>query len=159
MIGLVESTAESQRLTEDRDEGAEQKMRKILENGFIKVLAGAALVTVVGCAQGTDGTNNPEQKTLRDVEIPADFTFATSRAVALTVGASEASIGAPTAALEVARADGAVLYRGPLSVSTPLTLNLAVPTKDSALKLKISANGQEHLAEVEIGADGAQHTF
>ncbi len=135
-------------------------MRKILNNGFIHALAGAALVTVVGCAQGAGDAGNTDQpKTLRDVEIPADFTFATSRAVALTVGATEESIGAPTAALEVARADGAILYRGPLSVATPLTLNLAVPTKDSALKLKISANGQEHLAEVAIGADGAQHTF
>lgn len=135
-------------------------MRKILRNGFIHALAGAALVSVVGCAQGTEGGANPDEpKSLRDVEIPADFTFATSRAVALTVSASQESIGAPAAALEVQRADGRVLYRGPLSVQTPLTLNLAVPTKDDSVKLKLSANGQEHTADVSINADGAQHTF
>lgn len=126
----------------------------------INALAGAALVSVVGCAQQAGDANTPDQpQTLRDVEIPEDFTFATSRGVALTVAANEATIGAPTAALEVARADGRVLYRGPLSVGSPLTLNLAVPTKDDSLKLKLSANGQEHNADVVINADGANHTF
>jgi len=135
-------------------------MRNILRNGFIQALAGAALLTVVGCAQGTDGTNGTDEPTsLRDVEIPADFTFATSRAVALTVAASQETLGAPSAALEVQRADGRVLYRGPLSAQTPLTLNLAVPSKDDTVKLKLSANGQEHLADVAISAEGAEHTF
>lgn len=135
-------------------------MRKILRNGFIHALAGAALVSVVGCAQGIGDGNNPEQpKTLRDIEIPEDFTFATSRAVSVTVSANSANIGAETGALEVARADGRVLYRGPLSVSQPLTLNLAIPTKDDVVKLRLSANGQEHTAEVALGADGATHAF
>jgi hypothetical protein len=135
-------------------------MRKILRNGFIHALAGAALVTVVGCAQGTGDSNTPDQpQTLRDIEIPQDFTFATSRAVSVTVSAAQATIGADTGALEVARADGRVLYRGPLSVSQPLTLNLAIPTKDDVVKLRLSANGQEHTAEVALGADGATHAF
>jgi len=135
-------------------------MRKIIPTGLIHALAGAALISVVGCAQQGGEPNNPEQPTsLRDVEIPEDFTFATSRGVALTVEANQDTLGAASGALEIARTDGRVLYRGPLSAGTPLTLNLAVPTKDDALKLKLSANGQEHNAEVAINADGVNHTF
>lgn len=135
-------------------------MGNILRTSFINALAGAALVSVVGCAQQGTETSNPEQpQSLRDVQIPEDFTFATSRGVALTVAADEASIGAPSAALEVARADGRVLYRGPIAAGTPLNLNLAVPTKDNALKLKLNANGTERTAEVAISEDGINHTF
>ena len=134
-------------------------MRKIVRNTLINAIAGAALVSVVGCAQGAGEGNTDQPTSLRDVEIPEDFTFATSRGVALTVAASQETIGAETAALEVARADGRVLYRGPLSVSQPLTLNLAVPTKDSSVMVKLNANGQEHTAEVALGTDGASHSF
>ena len=135
-------------------------MRKILGSGLINAVAAAALMSVLGCAQGTGEGNTPEQpQSLRDVQIPQDFTFATSRAVSVTVSANAETLGAETGALEVARADGRVLYRGPLSVSQPLSLNLSVPTKDDVVKLRLSANGQEHTADVSLGANGGTYTF
>ena len=45
------------------------------------------------------------------------------------------------------------------SVSQPLSLNLSVPTKDDVVKLRLSANGQEHTADVSLGANGGTYTF
>lgn len=97
--------------------------------------------------------------TLRDVEIASDFTFATTRSVALTVRADKGSTGSESAALEVARPDGKILFRGPIHGDRPLTLDLNVPTKDAELRVKLSANGKADTKNISIISDMAMAAF
>ena len=118
-------------------------------------------IAAAGCAEmptedGLDPTSGP---TLRDIEIPEDFTFATSRGVTLSVQVEDTAISAPMAAMEVALPSGAVIYRGPLAKGTPLNVDLSVPTKDTQLKLKLKSDSQTLEAEVAIADARAVHTF
>ena len=136
-------------------------MRTFSKQGFFTAIAATAILALgaVGCDQAPTGEQVDEPKTLREVDVPEDFTFATSRGVSLTVAANADNMGVDTGALEVQRADGRVLYRGPLSSSQPLNLKLALPTKDNTVKLKLSANGTEQIAEVALDGNAANHTF
>lgn len=125
-----------------------------LKNGVAYVALGAALALPTACAPGADNQGKKAPESLRDVEIPPDFTFATSRPVALTISAEASVLGGQAGALEIARPDGRVLYRGPLTAENTLALNLVVPTKDEEVQLKLQANQQEHVATVRV-VDGA----
>lgn len=93
----------------------------------------------VGCQDGAPAGNT---SSLRDITIPAGFTFETTREVVVNISATEEKLGASHGALEIALPDGKVLYRGPLAASTPLAVNLAVPTKDGDLLLKVGSQGK-----------------
>ncbi len=111
------------------------------------------------CAPGADDGSKELPTSLRDVEIPADFTFATTRAAAVTVAADPAILNGQAGSLEIRRPDGAVLYRGPLSADRALDISLSLPTKDNALELRLNANGQELIAQVPVADGQAAHTF
>lgn len=96
---------------------------------------------------------------LRDVEIPAGFDFAASRAVSLTVRAPAEVTGSQSAALEVTRPDGKILFRGPVHGDRLLSIDVHVPTKDEALTVKLMARGRESVASVMIIHDEATASF
>lgn len=96
-------------------------------------------MVAVGCQDGAPTGNTGS---LRDITIPPGFTFETTREVVVNVSATEDKLGGTHGALEIALPDGKVLYRGPLAASTPLAVNLAVPTKDADLLLKVGSSGK-----------------
>src|SRR5687767_7796915 len=110
-------------------------------NRLSSLVLGFALAAPIGCYDQAQAPQNPTS--LREVQVPADFTFATSKAVALTVAAEEAAIGAEQGSIEVARTDGKVLYRGPIKAGEPLAVNLAIPSKDERVDITLRANEKE----------------
>lgn len=122
-------------------------------------LSTLAFLGVAACAPGTSTDGKSQPTSLREVEIPADFTFATSRPTALTVSADPAILTNGAAALEIRRPDGAVLYRGPLQAGQPLDLSLSVPTKDEHLELVLTAEGREMVAQVAVADGQGSHQF
>lgn len=101
---------------------------------LVRLFAFTTFATAAACSEPAA----PRPETLADVRVPADFTFATTRAVGLSVSASAARTGPGAAGLTVARLDGKVLYRGPITADRPVELSLMVPTKDSELELTLS---------------------
>lgn len=110
--------------------------------------AGLALSVGVGCGVAPEVS---EAEPLRNVEIPEDFTFATTQGLALTVRAGLTVI--PNGGrLVVERASGAVVYSGALVPDQPLRLDVVVPKADRALVVKLVA---EHASfGAEVVADG-----
>ena len=125
--------------------------------GFRSILLGAALALPLGCYEATPPPEGPQS--LREVQVPADFTFATSKPVALTVAAESGAIGGEQGALEVARADGKVLYRGPITAGERLALNLAIPSKDERVEITLRANDKETKASVAVINGSANQLF
>ncbi len=123
-------------------------------------LSALALGGALACAPGAPGGQPAgEGAGLRDVEVPADFTFATSRPVALTVQADPAVVGGQAAGLEVRRLDGAVLYRGPLLPDRPLEVSLALPTTDDALELHLATGAEPRVERVALTGARTSYAF
>lgn len=109
-----------------------------------------------GCQDGAPTTGNAG---LRDINIPPGFTFETTREVVVNVSATEEKLGGTHGALEIALPDGKVLYRGPLAAATPLAVNLAVPSKDADLLLKVGSSGKWLGGTAAIAAGAATFDF
>jgi hypothetical protein len=122
-----------------------------------QALFGFGLVALM--AAGCQEAEPTGAKGLRDITIPPGFTFETTREVVVTVSATEEKIGATHGALEIALPDGKVLYRGPLAVAQPLSINLAVPTKDTDLLLKVGSSGHWLAGTAAIASGAATFDF
>ncbi len=126
---------------------------------MMRRILGVALLALplFACDPAGNGSDK-KPESLRDIEIPADFTFQTSAPVALQVAAAPELVANGGGALEVARPDGKVLYRGPLT-SQPLNLELVLPSKDEQVHLTLTANGRQYAADVAVSNQGASHRF
>jgi hypothetical protein len=101
---------------------------------FATVLLGGILLSGGACHRA------PEQR-LQDVKVPAGFTFASTRPVQVSVTAAESALPARgSARLEIAQADGKLLYRGRAAASTPLTIKLGLPLADAHLVATLYAS-------------------
>jgi len=110
----------------------------------------AALVAfgAAACAVG-EQAEAPVADSLLEVEIPEDFTFATSRG--LTVRATgDASVITETLA-EIRLADGELVHRGPLSSA----VELAVPTAAERLSITLRSARGERTLEVPVAGPEA----
>lgn len=114
------------------------------------------LSTFAAC---TEQPSSPQPATLGDVQVPPSFTFATTKAVALSVSATSEKIGGAQGALSVERADGKVLFRGPIEASKPLAVKLMIPSKDDALRLRLSSRDGELTSDVPVAAGSATYQF
>lgn len=106
----------------------------------------AVLLLVAGCTTPTPEPSDAPAEGLAGVEIPADFVFATTRGVHLSVRAAEGS----SSTLLVALPNGQLLYRGPILAQG---LSLGVPTKDTTLKVTLQGDGAsvDHDVPIEGG--------
>ncbi len=95
---------------------------------------------------------------MEDVSIPSDFTFQTNRAIKVAVSASPAAVQ-QGAALEITRADGRRLYRGPIKANRPVVLDAVVPSKDTNVSVRLLARDQVRTAQVDISSGNANTRF
>lgn len=118
---------------------------------LMAALTAGTLLTLGACGTQESDALNGEATTLRDVAIPEDFTFATTRAVALTVSASAEALGAESAPIEIRNSAGHTLLRGPLTAGEALQLNLSLPRHEQTLEVQIG----EHVLAVAIEGGAA----
>lgn len=97
---------------------------------------------------------------LHEVTPPSGFTFEATRAVSVEVTAAPGSLAQEIVGLEIARPDGKVLYRGPLSAARAVHAQLALPSYQQGLKLTLGA-GTEHeqVVSVAVSDNSASHVF
>ena len=118
------------------------------------------LVTALGFAGcDADETNPGGAEPLRQVEIPADFTFATTRPVGLEVAASADFLGGPVALVEVKRVDGRTLYRGRLSPDRNVQVQLGLPTYQKEVVVEVATSSGRQTARVDVSSGTAAHRF
>ncbi len=98
---------------------------------------------LAGCAVG-GSDEAPAAGSLLEVEIPADFTFATSRGLTVRA-AGDAQVVASTLA-EVRLAGGELIHRGPLT--SPV--ELAIPTAATALEVTLRSAQGERTVQVPV---------
>ena len=127
---------------------------RITSLGTLALLAAAAL-PLAGCSWGGP------QPSIDKLSVPADFTFANTRSVAVKFDASSTLLGASGwAQLEVARPDGKLLYRGPLGTGHPVQVQLAVASKDGSLNATlVTEDGARHSAQVPVAGNSTSYTF
>jgi len=115
-------------------------------------LCGLALAGLVGCAEAPGEA--PPATSLRDVTIPADFTFQTSRTqrLQLTPDSSAFEATAKDAPVIVRRPDGAVLYRGAVRKGATLDVEVSVPTAVNSVDVAIG----KQRASVQLSAKAGQ---
>lgn len=104
--------------------------------------AAAALLAcgLMGCEAGGERPN--AQATLDDVQIPADFTFATTKGLTVVAEGDPARLTETMA--EVRLANGELVHRGTLVAP----IQLAIPL--STQKLQVSLRSNTHEATVEV---------
>lgn len=108
----------------------------------MRLLSALGVLVAVACAP------EPAPNDLRSVQIPPDFTFATSRAVTVVVAGSPESLGAAQAGiLTLQLPDGGILYKGPLLAGRAVEVELVVPTKDATLWLELAVEGRATLQQ------------
>jgi hypothetical protein len=93
---------------------------------------------------------------LRQVDIPADFTFAMSRGVTVDVSA-DASL-APHAPLMVSvlLPTGEALFRGGIEAGGARSIEVLSPLATKALQVKLTGRAKTIVATVELSGDRAQ---
>jgi hypothetical protein len=123
--------------------------RRIEDMNLMKIVAmGLLSAGMTACAVGGE-SEAPVADSLLEVQIPEDFTFATSRG--LTVRATgDASVIAETLA-EVRLADGELVHRGPLTSA----IELAVPTAAERLSITLRSARGERTLEVPVAGPEA----
>ena len=110
--------------------------------------------------QGPGGKSVAETTTLSQAKVPADFTFAATQSIDVTVQAGDQLLKpGQVAGVEVTRPDGKVLYRGPVFADRPARIALAIPLKDKALSMTLRFAQIEKQAMVDIVNRAASHTF
>lgn len=111
-------------------------------------MTAAAAALVSACA--TDEAPNPNpQGSLEDVTVPGDFTFQTNKPVALSVTASADAVQ-QGAALEIVRADGRRLYRGPIRANQPVALDVVIPSKDQQVQVRLLGRDATRTAAIDV---------
>lgn len=112
-------------------------------------LSSVALVgALAGCAPGEGPSAPQEASSLLDVQIPEDFTFATSRG--LSVRATGDAVRIADTLAEVRLANGELVHKGPLT--SPV--ELAVPTAAEVLQVTLRSPDGERV--VEVAANGPE---
>jgi hypothetical protein len=118
-----------------------------------------ALLGAVGAWAGGCSLEAREQETpptsLTQVQVPSGFKFANSQPVSVTVHVAESLLASgEDGALQVANAQGQLLYRGPVSGGSPARLQLAVATAHSHLtaRLQIGSITREGTFPISAGA-------
>lgn len=121
------------------------------------------IISPLACALGDSEVTDPNgpsggkaPQSLWDVQVPEGFTFATHKPLTLTVSANQGVLSAETGALEVTRADGRILHRGPIRASQPVHLDLVIPSKDRHVDVRIAAG--DRVASSRVTVDGASAT-
>lgn len=117
-------------------------------------LAAIGVVVLVGCKPAP-------QQSLKEVKVPAGFTFATSHGVDINLTAAASALPASgKGQLDIARADGKVLFRGQLDASKAVHLKLSVPLKDNTLLATLEGpNGARSTVPLPIANAAAQYQF
>jgi len=121
---------------------------------FASALLGGILVLGSACQRA------PQQR-LQDVKVPAGFTFASTRPVQVSVTAAASALPASgSARLEIAQADGKLLYRGQAVASRSLSIKLGVPLADAKLFATLYAsNGTATRLALPILGSAATGSF
>ena len=105
-------------------------------------------LALAGCAVG--GTEEaPVADSLLEVEIPGDFTFATSRG--LTVRATGDADAIAGTLAEIRLAGGELIHRGPLTSA----VELAVPTAATGLEVTLRSARGERTLQVPVSGPEA----
>ncbi len=105
--------------------------------------SGFALVLVIGLATGcVSGVDQPTSK-LATLQVPADFTFAATAQVQVAASVQASAVPVGGGLLSVRRADGVVVFEGPLNSGEPFAARLVVPTSESRLTFVLHAAGRE----------------
>lgn len=123
----------------------------------LPLLLAPALALPLACAPEA---NIPEARETRSFgEVPADFSFATTKKAALALSATPALLAGGPGEIEVRRGDGKVVYRGRLSPRGELRLNLPVPVRDEALSVRLAARGGVREAQVPVRGEASPVIF
>lgn len=122
-----------------------------------KWIAAAMLLGLAACA---DGPSTPQTNpgSLQETAIPADFTFQTNRAIRVAVSASPAMVQ-QGAALEIVRADGRRLYRGPIQADRAVVLDAVIPTKDNTVSARLLARDEVRTAQIDVSSGNGVTRF
>jgi hypothetical protein len=126
----------------------------------MKLACSAAAMMTLGIVALT-GCHAAPQQSLADVPVPAGFTFATSRGVDINLTAAASALpSTQSGVLDIARADGKVIFRGQISAARPLHLKLSVPLKDAELIATLEGpSGAKSTIKLPISNDAAVHAF
>ncbi len=118
-------------------------------------LFGVALAACGGAsAPPADGT------TLQDVQVPADFSFSTSRTVSLRVSAGDGALaGNKDAAVTVKRPDGVAVFKGAVRRGQALQLALPLALEHQALEVEVSSQGRALKKSVVLSKGAGAGSF
>ena len=113
-----------------------------------------AIAALTGCKPAP-------QQALKDVKVPAGFTFATSHGVEINLTAAASALPASgKGELDIARADGKMIFRGQIDATRPVHLKLSVPLKDGTLLATLEGpNGAKNTVSLPIANAAAQYQF
>ncbi len=113
-----------------------------------------AMSSLLGCKPAP-------QQALKDVKVPAGFTFATSHGVEINLTAAASALPASgKGELDIARADGKMIFRGQLGATKAVHLKLSVPLKDGAVLATLEGpNGARNTVSLPIANAAAQYEF
>ena len=101
------------------------------------------------CAVEPSGSQAPQAESLLDVQIAEDFTFATSRGLAVRAEGDPARVAETLA--EVRLPDGQLVHRGSLASA----VELAVPTWAESLEVTLRSGSGEQVTEIRISGGEA----
>ena len=111
-------------------------------------LAGLGVLAFSACAADI-GEQSLTAKTLDDVEVPGDFTFAATRALTLR-GAGTAAALASTLA-EVRLPNGELVHKGALNHA----IRIAVPLAETSLEVTLRTPSSERTLTLPVTGDDA----
>jgi hypothetical protein len=95
---------------------------------------GAGTALLLGIAALAGGCSKGAPQSLKDVKVPAGFTWNTSQSVQVTLAAGATAMPSGGALpVELQRTDGKVLFRGRVRADQALKLRLPMATKDKEL--------------------------
>lgn len=112
-----------------------------------RLFAGLGLAGALLCAPACSTEPAQTQPSLRDVQIPADFTFATTRPVTLDLVVEDPGARERGVAVEVRHPDGRTVYRGPVPASG---LRLPIPKAEQGLDVTSILMGNERTQRVAL---------
>ena len=108
---------------------------------------------LAGCVSG------PPQ-TLENITVPADFTFAGTQPVQVSVTASASSVPASGAMLSLLNVDGKIIFQGAVRPDRPVSAKLAFPAADTSVTAVLQAKGMaDQTARVAIKGGAAAVSF
>jgi hypothetical protein len=112
------------------------------------IVVGAFLLGLSACAPGA-GESLQGPQSLDEVQIPEDFTFATTKGMTLRAEGEPAQLAAIQS--EVRLPNGELIHRGPLTPS----LRLAIPAAVDSLNVTLrDANGERTVQVATTAGEG-----